>query len=150
MKTILLSPYINQVANSPSLPVRRSLKDKERHILECTGFDEENIKYLFSKNYNSPQRIVQSFANGLVDNLWDESEFSDGKIASVLHVAQYLLWYKSAHNNFDDIMSHVTEDSLTTFDSSVLSRNVLNTPMSRRRTNSDDSLKVQTFGLSFI
>ena len=130
MTTILLSPDINQVATNPSLPVRRFLKDKARHVLECTGFDEEDIKHLFSKKYNSPQRIVQSYANSFVDNLQDESKFSDGKIASVLHVAQYLFWYKSAHSNFDDIMSHVTEDSLTTFDSSVLSRNILKTVMS--------------------
>ena len=121
------------MATSPSLPVRRSLKDKARHVLECAGFDEEDIEYLFSKNYDSPNRIVQSYAAGLVDNLRDESKFSDGKIASVLHVAQYLLWYKSAHNNFDDIMSHVTEDSLTTFNSSVLSRNILSPTMSHRK-----------------
>ena len=127
MMTIPWSPDINQVATSPSLPVRKTLKDKARHVLECAGFDEEDIEYLFSKNYNSPNRIVQSYANGLVENLRDESKFSDGKIASVLHVAQYLLWYKSAHKNFDDIMSHVTENSLMTFDSSILSRNVLNT-----------------------
>ena len=75
MTTIPLSPDIDQVAMSPSLPVRKSLKDKARHVLECAGFDEEDIEYLFFKNYNSPQRIVQSYVAGLIPNLRDESNF---------------------------------------------------------------------------
>ena len=86
MTMIPLSPDIDQMVTSPSLAVRRSLKEKARHVLECAGFEEEDIEYLFSKNYDSPQRIVQNYVNSLVDNLQDESKFSDGKIASVLHV----------------------------------------------------------------
>ena len=130
------------------LPVRFSKKEDAQHLLSCAGFDEEEIEYLFKLGYTSPARIVQNYRADYIPLALDEEKFPQACIGTLAHLAKYLMWYLNAHQNYNNVRTLVTSDSLLTFKDNVLPellRGTSTSPMMSTGPNESaaDSVKIR-------
>ena len=92
------------IKDSPvTLPTKLSSNQLTEGLLMSTGFDANKILYLFKQGMTSPARIVHFYTSGMLQSYKDTDKFSKGAVATLLMFAQYLLWYKTAHNRYADI-----------------------------------------------
>ena len=72
-------------------------------IYEKAGFSDNKSKYLWTKGFTSPLSVVQCYEKDHIFSYIKDREFPEGSAALLECLAEYLIWYKSMHNDYSKV-----------------------------------------------